>query len=68
MGGGPGTPELAAAVSNAGGLGSLGVAYMTPDEIRDTIRRTRALEADRAWSEECVEACTDRFNTRFIAY
>lgn len=43
MGGGPGTPELAAAVSNAGGLGSLGVAYLTPDQIMEAIRRTRAL-------------------------
>ena len=43
MGGGPGTPELAAAVSNAGGLGSLGVAYLTPDQIGEAIRRTRAL-------------------------
>ena len=43
MGGGPGTAELAAAVSNAGGLGSLGVAYLTPDQIIETIRRTRAL-------------------------
>src|ERR1700738_558948 len=34
MGGGPGTPELAAAVSRAGGLGALGAAYMTPQEIR----------------------------------
>ena len=34
MGGGPGTPELAAAVSRAGGLGALGAAYMTPDQIR----------------------------------
>lgn len=30
MGGGPSTPELVAAVSNAGGLGSLGLAYQTP--------------------------------------
>jgi nitronate monooxygenase len=43
MGGGPGTPELAAAVSNAGGLGSLGIAYLTPEQIVETIRRTRAL-------------------------
>jgi nitronate monooxygenase len=43
MGGGPGTPELAAAVSNAGGLGSLGVAYLTPEGIVEIIRRTRAL-------------------------
>ena len=31
MGGGPTTPELVAAVSNAGGLGSLGAAYLTAD-------------------------------------
>lgn len=43
MGGGPSTPELVAAVSNAGGLGSLGAAYLTPDQITETIRRIRAL-------------------------
>ena len=37
------TPELAAAVSNAGGLGSLGVAAMNVDGARDAIRKTRAL-------------------------
>ncbi|SDW07549.1 nitronate monooxygenase family protein [Paenibacillus sp. CF384] len=43
MAGGPATPELAAAVSNAGGLGNLGGAYLTPDQLRSTIRRTREL-------------------------
>lgn len=43
LGGGPGTPELAAAVSNAGGLGSLGIAYAAPDAIRAAIRATREL-------------------------
>src|SRR5467141_985197 len=43
MGGGPGTPELVAAVSNAGGLGSLGAAYMTPEEITRASARIRAL-------------------------
>lgn len=43
MGGGPSTPELVAAVSDAGGLGSLGAAYMTPDQIRDAIQRIRSL-------------------------
>ena len=33
MGGGAGTPELVAAVANAGGLGSLGAPYLTPDQI-----------------------------------
>ncbi len=43
IGGGPSTPELVAAVSNAGGLGSLGAAYLTPDQITDSIRRIRSL-------------------------
>lgn len=43
MAGGPGTPELAAAVSNAGGLGSLGAGYLTPAQILEEVRRTRAL-------------------------
>jgi nitronate monooxygenase len=43
MAGGPGTPALAAAVSNAGGLGSLGGAYLTPNEIREEVQRTRQL-------------------------
>ena len=43
MGGGPSTPELVAAVSNAGGLGSVGAAYLTPDGIVDAIRRIKAL-------------------------
>jgi nitronate monooxygenase len=43
MGGGPSTPELVAAVSNAGGLGSLGAAYLTPDGITDSIRRIKEL-------------------------
>src|SRR3990170_8406861 len=36
-------PELAAAVSAAGGLGILGVAHMAPDEVRARIRRIREL-------------------------
>jgi nitronate monooxygenase len=36
------TPDMAAAVSNAGGLGSLGVALMAPAAIRDAIRSVRA--------------------------
>jgi nitronate monooxygenase len=43
LGGGPGTPELAAAVSNAGGLGSLGAAYLNLDQLRAAIRKTRSL-------------------------
>lgn len=42
MAGGVTTPELVAAVSNAGGLGTLGAGYMTPEQIRDAIRQIRA--------------------------
>jgi nitronate monooxygenase len=37
------TPALAAAVSNAGGLGALGVGAMKPEAARKTIRETQAL-------------------------
>ncbi|MGH7932915.1 MAG: NAD(P)H-dependent flavin oxidoreductase [Candidatus Binataceae bacterium] len=43
--GGASTPELAAAVSNAGGLGILGAAACGPDELHEWIRRTRKLTA-----------------------
>jgi nitronate monooxygenase len=36
-------PALAAAVSNAGGMGVLGAASFTPEELRELIRRTRGL-------------------------
>jgi NAD(P)H-dependent flavin oxidoreductase YrpB (nitropropane dioxygenase family) len=41
--GGASAPELAAAVSNAGGLGILGAAACSPDELREWIARTRKL-------------------------
>ncbi len=41
--GGASCPELAAAVSNAGGLGMLAVSWSSPDEVRAQIRATRAL-------------------------
>jgi len=43
MAGGLTTPELVAAVCNAGGLGSLAAAYLKPDQILDEFRRIRAL-------------------------
>ncbi|KQX68263.1 NAD(P)H-dependent flavin oxidoreductase [Paenibacillus sp. Root444D2] len=43
MAGGPGTVSLTAAVSNAGGLGTLGAAYMEPEAIRSAIREIRKL-------------------------
>ena len=41
--GGASTPELAAAVSNAGGLGVLGAAACGPNRLREWIERTRKL-------------------------
>lgn len=43
MAGGPSTPELAAAVSAAGGLGFLAAGYKSPDQVAAQIRRTREL-------------------------
>jgi nitronate monooxygenase len=43
LSGGPSTPELAAAVAGAGGLGFVAGGYRTPDGLRDAIARTRAL-------------------------
>jgi nitronate monooxygenase len=43
MAGGFTTPELVAAVSNAGGLGSLGAAILPPDELRASIAEIRRL-------------------------
>lgn len=42
MAGGPTTADLVAAVSNAGGLGSLGAGYLTPEQIRLAIQEIRA--------------------------
>src|SRR3546814_13952479 len=43
--GGASVPALAAAVSNAGGLGVLGAAACSPDQLRSWIRQTRDLTA-----------------------
>ena len=43
MGGGPGTPALAAAVCEAGGLGSLGGAYLSASELEAEIQQTKRL-------------------------
>ena len=45
MAGGIGTPALAAAVSEAGGLGSLGAAYLTPGQIAGAVADLRARTA-----------------------
>jgi nitronate monooxygenase len=43
LAGGPSTPELAAAVSGAGGLGFVAAGYRTPDALAEAIARTRSL-------------------------
>ncbi|MCU1465778.1 MAG: nitronate monooxygenase [Actinomycetia bacterium] len=43
MAGGPSTPDLAAAVSNAGALGFVAAGYLTPETLRAQIDATRAL-------------------------
>lgn len=43
MAGGATTPRLVAAVSEAGGLGTLGAGYMQPRAIRDVVREIRSL-------------------------
>ena len=43
MAGGASNPVLAAAVSNAGGLGFLAAGYKTAEEVRQDITETRQL-------------------------
>ncbi|MDR1635523.1 MAG: nitronate monooxygenase [Bifidobacteriaceae bacterium] len=43
MAGGPSTPELTAAVTNAGGLGFLAAGYLTAQALMESMRRTREL-------------------------
>lgn len=43
LGGGPGTPELTAAVSNAGAIGSLAGAYLSIEDLAKAIRKTKEL-------------------------
>jgi len=45
MAGGPNTPALVAAVSNAGGLGSFGFAYSSPQKISDDLSAAKQLTA-----------------------
>ena len=47
LAGGPSTPELAAAVSEAGGLGFLAAGYLSASELERRVRVTRSL-TDRA--------------------
>ncbi|XKK41293.1 nitronate monooxygenase [Nocardiopsis sp. ARC36] len=46
MAGGSSTPALAAAVDRAGGIGHLAAGYLSPDAVRDQIRRVREAGAE----------------------
>ncbi|WP_135822657.1 NAD(P)H-dependent flavin oxidoreductase [Halostella litorea] len=61
-------PELAAAVSNAGGLGHLAVTWRDPDDTRDAIARTREL-TDRPFAVNVVldDATTQRPTEEHLA-
>lgn len=73
MAGGPTTPDLVAAVSNAGGLGNLGAGYLTPDQLRSSIHEIRQ-RTDKPFginlfvpeqpieSEEAISQMTDHLN------
>src|SRR4051812_49189450 len=43
LAGGPSTPQLAAAVSNGGGLGMLALGYLPAETARERVRETRGL-------------------------
>src|SRR5947209_1837033 len=45
LAGGPSTPELAAAVSEAGGLGFVAAGYLTAEALRERIAAARGLTA-----------------------
>ncbi len=48
LAGGPSTPELVAAVSNAGGVGTLAAGYLTVEKLTEQARKTYALLDDGA--------------------
>ncbi|GGD47626.1 NAD(P)H-dependent flavin oxidoreductase [Paenibacillus nasutitermitis] len=63
MAGGPTTVELVSAVSKAGGLGTLGAAYMEPQAIRSAIRGIRDL-TDRPFAVNLFSVSLRDDNTR----
>ncbi|GAB2575242.1 NAD(P)H-dependent flavin oxidoreductase [Gracilibacillus alcaliphilus] len=75
MAGGVTTPELVAAVSEAGGLGTLGAGYMSPSQIREAIRQIRQL-TDKPFgvnlfipeTPDIVDTEVDRANDRLRSF
>jgi nitronate monooxygenase len=61
MAGGPTTPELVAAVSNAGGFGSLAGSRLTPTQIDEAIRSVRG-QTDRPFGVNFIIAPPEEGN------
>ncbi|MGB2682508.1 MAG: nitronate monooxygenase [Candidatus Competibacter sp.] len=66
MTGGPGTPQLTAAISNAGGLGSLAGGYLQPDSLREAIAEVRAL-TDRPFAVNLAAIAPVKIDERRLA-
>ena len=66
MAGGPGTPQLAAAVSAAGGLGFLAAGYLTPEQLTQQIGSIRS-DTDRPFGVNIFSAPSRRGDRRAIA-
>ena len=65
MAGGVCTPALVAAVANAGGVGSFGFAYSTPQKIAEDLVAARALMSHRSSD---AEVSTGAINANFFVF
>jgi nitronate monooxygenase len=68
MAGGPSTPELAAAVAEAGGFGYVAGGYLTVDALQDALRRTRELTAGPIGLNLFVPYAEDTDDAAIAAY
>lgn len=68
MAGGPSTPELVAAVTNAGGLGFLAGGYKTPQQLADQVTATRKLTVGPFGVNLFVVAANDADEEELDAY
>lgn len=67
LAGGPSTPQLAAAVSNAGGLGFVAAGYLTAEVLRGRLAETRSL-TDAAIGVNLFVPGTPTAHERLAAY
>src|SRR3954464_4904604 len=68
MAGGPSTPELAAAVNDAGGFGYVAAGYLTSDALADVLDRTRALTSQPIGVNLFVPAPADADDDAIAGY